>query len=64
MPDVSTFEAALAHARDVIVTWRYLYEHLELRESIGLHFKAILCLIEAVHAAIHTYKGDSRVVVG
>jgi hypothetical protein len=64
VPDVSTFGAALSHASDVFVTWRYLHEHLELRKSMGLHFKAILCLIEAVHAAIQNYKGNARVVIG
>lgn len=64
MPDVSTFTAALSHASDVFVTWRYLYEHLELGEPIGLHFKAILCLIEAVHAAIQTYNGNAKVEIG
>ena len=64
MPDVSTFKAALEHANDVFVTWRYLYEHLELRQSMGLHFKAVLCLLEAVHAAIQAYKGNARIVAG
>ncbi len=64
MPDVSTFGVALSHASDAFVTWRYLHERLELRNSIGFHFKAILCLIEAVHEAVQTYRGNARVVIG
>ena len=64
IPNVSTFPAAMAHASNAFVVWRYFYERLISPEQIGIHFKALLCLIEAVHSAIAGYKGNASVKIG
>lgn len=63
IPDVSTFTAAMAHASNAFVVWRYFYEKLVSPQQIGIHFKALLCLIEAVHSAIVEYKGNASVTI-
>jgi hypothetical protein len=64
LPDVSTFHAALRHVAGAYVLWRYVYEEFEAPQEIGLHFKALLCLVETVHDSIVSFKGNAKVTLG
>lgn len=63
-PDLSAFRAGLSHASAAYVKWRYLYEHMESPDATHVHFKALLSLVEAAHAAISAYKGTFTVKFG
>lgn len=63
MPDLSQFEAGLAHASASYVKWRYLYEHMESPADTQVHFKALLSLVEAAHAAITAHRGNATVTM-
>lgn len=60
-PDLSSFADGLAHANFAYIKWRYVYEHMEMTEAVHIHFRPLLALIEAAHAAIDAHKGDIRV---
>ncbi len=63
-PDLPTIDLALSHLRDVFTSWRYIYETMEAPTSSGIHFKALLCLIDALHVQIDAHKGGGRVEFG
>lgn len=64
LPDVSSLQLAAEHVRDAFVIWRYVYERLEAPKPVDIHFKALLCLIEAAKNQVAQFKGNSQVIIG
>ena len=59
-----TFVEAIAHLSDAFVMWRYVYERFTVPQNAGIDFKALICAIEAVQAAVATHGGNARVTFG
>jgi hypothetical protein len=64
VPDVSSLQLAVEHVRDAFVIWRYVYERLETPKPVDIHFKALLCLIEAAKNEVAQFRGNSQVIMG
>jgi len=57
------FDTALANADGAYQTWRYLYEDI-CGNNIGVDFRSLLFLIEAVHSEIRNFEGNAKAVMG
>ena len=64
VPDLPTLDLALSHLRNVFNSWRYIYETMEVPVSDGVHFKALLAVIETANAQVDGHPGDSCVSYG
>jgi hypothetical protein len=63
-PQLATFDAAVAHLRDVFVVWRYLHEKFQLPQVTGIDFSALIAAIESVSEAVASFPGDTRITIG
>lgn len=64
VPTLDTIDLALEHLKRAFEAWRYIHESMASPSGAGIHFKALLALIEAIHFQVQTHRGDTRIRFG